>query len=300
MRGVRSSGPLMCIASAAAFGAMGVFGKLAYGEGATVGTLLAVRFALAALLFWALLAGRGALRALPRRDVALGLGLGAGGYALQAGCYFTALERIDASLLSLLLYTFPAIVAVAAVALGRERLDARKVAALTLASGGLVLVVAGAGAGALDPLGAGLGLAAALVYSAYILVSGSIAERVPTRAFSTLVCSGAAVTLTAGCALLGDLRPADVSVAGWGWLAGLSLISTVAAVSLLFAGIARVGPTVASILSTVEPVVTVLLAFLVFGEVLSAEQLLGGMLVLGGVLVLYAWPVAAGRRYATT
>src|SRR6185503_3281318 len=85
MRGVRSSGPLMCIASAAAFGAMGVFGKLAYGEGATVGTLLAVRFALAALLYWALLAGRGALRALPRRDVALGLGLGAGGYALQAG-----------------------------------------------------------------------------------------------------------------------------------------------------------------------------------------------------------------------
>ena len=148
MRGVRSSGPLMCIASAAAFGAMGVFGKLAYGEGATVGTLLAVRFALAALLFWALIAGRGALRALPRRDVALGLGLGAGGYALQAGCYFTALERIDASLLSLLLYTFPAIVAVAAVALGRERLDARKVAALALASGGLVLVVAGAGAGA--------------------------------------------------------------------------------------------------------------------------------------------------------
>ena len=101
---------------------MAVFGKLAYDEGATVGTLLAVRFALAAALFWALLLARGGLRELralgaPRRR-APALALGACGYALQAGCYFAALERIDASLLSLLLYTFPAMVAVAAVALG--------------------------------------------------------------------------------------------------------------------------------------------------------------------------------------
>ena len=48
MRGMPSSGSLFCLASAAAFGAMGVVGKLAYGEGATVGTLLSVRFVLAA------------------------------------------------------------------------------------------------------------------------------------------------------------------------------------------------------------------------------------------------------------
>ena len=61
--------------------------------------------------------------------------------------------RLDASLLSLLLYTFPAMVTVAAIALGRERASRRKTGALVLASGGLVLVLAGAGAGALDPLG---------------------------------------------------------------------------------------------------------------------------------------------------
>src|SRR5215203_582677 len=89
---VRSSGTLLCLASGAAFGAMAIFGKLAYEEGATVGTLLAVRFAFAAALFWCLLAaGRGAtLRALTRRDVAIGLALGACGYALQAGLFFAA------------------------------------------------------------------------------------------------------------------------------------------------------------------------------------------------------------------
>src|SRR4029079_9560078 len=158
---------LFCLASGAAFGAMAVFGKLAYAEGATVGTLLAIRSLFAGGLFWL----GGAARRMPSaRDVAIGLGLGAGGYALQAGCYFAALERIDASLLALLVYTFPALVAVGAVALGRERLSRRRAASLVVASGGLALVVAG-GLGSLDPLGAALGLAAAVLYATYILVS---------------------------------------------------------------------------------------------------------------------------------
>jgi drug/metabolite transporter (DMT)-like permease len=287
---MRSTGTLLCIGSAAAFGAMAVFGKLAYDNGTTVGTLLAVRFALAAALFWALvLASRetvAELRALVRRDLAIALGLGAVGYAAQAGCFFAALERIDASLLSLMLYTFPAMVAVAAIVLGRERADPARFGALALASVGLVLVLASPRPGALDPLGAGLALGAAMIYTTYILVSQGIAGRIGPTLLSALVCTGAAVTLTAGSALLGDLRPGDVTPAGWGWLAGIAMVSTVAAVSLFFAGLKRVGPTTASILSTVEPVVTVVLAFLVFGELLGSLQLVGGALVVAAVIVL--------------
>jgi drug/metabolite transporter (DMT)-like permease len=288
---MRSSGTLLCLGSGAAFGAMAVFGKLAYDYGATVGTLLAVRFVLAAALFWALVLAGGAtreLRALAGRDIGVGLAMGACGYALQAGCYFAALERIDASLLSLLLYTFPAIVAAAAVALGRDRMDSRRLAALGLAFGGLSLVVAGAGAGALDPLGAALGLGAAVVYSTYILVSDGIVARVRPRVLSALVCTGAAASLTVGSALLGELRPGELTAAGWGWLACLAVVSTVASISLFFAGLRRVGPTTASILATVEPLVTVLLAFLVFGETLGVVQVVGGGLVLAAVLVLQA------------
>jgi drug/metabolite transporter (DMT)-like permease len=287
---VRSSGTLMCLGSGAAFGAMGMFGKLAYDEGATVGTLLSVRFLLAAALFWALvLAGGGTrrLRGLRRRDAGLGVALGTCGYATQAGCYFAALSRIDASLLSLLVYTFPAMVAAAAIGLGRERVDRPRLAALALASGGLVLVVAGAGAGALDPLGVALGLAAAVVYSAYILVSDGVAARVGPRLLSALVCSGAAASLVAGSAVLGELRPGELTLAGWGWLACLAAVSTVASISLFFAGLPRVGPTTASILATIEPLVTVLLAFAVFGETLGPAQLAGGTLVLGAVMALH-------------
>src|SRR3954447_16053852 len=95
-------GTVFCLASAAAFGAMGVFGKLAYDEGATVGTLLAVRFCVAAAVLWLVVLATGGwrqVRSLPGRDVVLALGLGAVGYCAQAGAYFSALERIDASLL---------------------------------------------------------------------------------------------------------------------------------------------------------------------------------------------------------
>jgi drug/metabolite transporter (DMT)-like permease len=287
---MRSSGTLLCLGSGASFGAMAIFGKLAYDGGATVGTLLVVRFTLAAALFWALVllapGGAAAVRSLTRRDIGIGLALGACGYALQAGLFFTALERIDASLLSLLLYTFPAMVAAAAVALGRERLDGRRLAALALASGGLVLVAAGAGTGKLDPLGAALGLGAAVVYTTYILSSQAVAGRVQPQLLAAFVCTGAIAPLTIGSSLLGELRPGDVTVAGWGWLLGIAAVSTVAAIGMFFAGLRRAGPTTASILATVEPVVTVLLAFLVFGETLAGLQLAGGALVLAAVLAL--------------
>jgi drug/metabolite transporter (DMT)-like permease len=286
---VPAAGALICLASAVAFGATGIFGKLAYGEGATVGTLLAVRFGLAAVLFWALVAGSGAarlLRGLSPRDIALALGLGALGYSAQAGAYFAALRRLDASLLSLLVYTFPAIVTVAAIVLGRERASRRVTAALALASAGVLLVLAGAGAGALDPLGTLLGVAAAVIYSAYVLTSASVAERVAPLALSALICTGAAVTLTVAGAAGGDLRLGAVSTAGFGWLAGITVVSTVGAVSLFLAGLRRVGATTASILSTAEPLTTVLLASLAFGESLGPGQLAGAALVLGAVLVL--------------
>jgi drug/metabolite transporter (DMT)-like permease len=279
---MRTSGTLLCLGSGAAFGSMAVFGKLAYAGGATVGTLLAVRFVLAATLFGAAMpaGARARLRALEPRDVALALALGAGGYAVQAGGYFAALDRIDASLVALLVYTFPVIVAVAAAALGGERLDAARAAALVFATSGLVLVLAGAGAGALDPLGATLALATAFVYSVYILAGENIARRVGPHLLSALVCSGAAASLTVATALLGELSPGELTASAWVWLACLAAVSTVAAIGLFFAGLRRVGPTNASILSTVEPLVTVGLAFVVFGEQLGPVQLAGGALVL--------------------
>jgi drug/metabolite transporter (DMT)-like permease len=55
---------------------------------------------------------------------------------------------------------------------------------------------------------------------------------------------------------------------------------------LFMAGLARVGPSTASIASTVEPPFTVALAWIVFGETLGPLQLAGGAFVLSAVVLL--------------
>jgi drug/metabolite transporter (DMT)-like permease len=294
-------GPLLCLLSAAGFGAMAIFGKLAYDAGVELGDLLLVRFALAAAVLLAVAAAAGALRGLPRRSVLAALGMGAVGYATQAGLFFAALERMDASLLALVLYAYPALVLVAAVALRRERATPRRVAALVAATAGTALVLLGAASGALDPLGTAMGFGAALAYTAYILAGDRVLAGVPPVALSALVCTGAAGTFAVGALLTGGPE-LGFGAAGWGWLAAIALVSTVGAILAFFAGLARVGPSGASILSTLEPVVTVALAAAAFGEALGAVQLLGGALVLSAVVVMQ-WPAprrppAGGARTA--
>ena len=142
------AGAALCLLSAAGFGAMAIFGKLAYDSGVSTLTLLVVRFALATLIFGTLLATLPSLAASLRvaggRPLAIGLGLGAIGYATQAGLFFAALQRLDASLLALVLYTYPAWVMLGSLALGREQPTRRRVLALALSSTGLVVLLAGA------------------------------------------------------------------------------------------------------------------------------------------------------------
>ena len=283
-------GSALCIASAVAFGAMAVFGKLAYEAGVGILTLLFVRFSIAAAILWAA-AGRrrnGLARA-GRNAVTAALALGAFGYAMQAGLYFAALERMDASLLSLLLYTYPALVTVAAIGLRRETPSRRRVGALLVSSGGLALVLLGAGGGSLDTLGALLGLGAAVAYTGYILVSDRVVGRLEPLTLAALVTTGAAVTFGVVGIVTGSLET-RFDNQGWLWIGAMAVISTVTAIALFLAGLRRVGPSMAAILSTLEPPTTVALAFLAFGESLTAVQLLGGALVLAAVVLLHAGP----------
>ena len=278
-------GSALCIASAIAFGAMAIFGKLAYDAGVGILTLLFVRFSIAAPVLWlGSLHGRETVFAgAPRRTLAAAVALGAVGYAMQAGLYFAALARMDASLLSMLLYTFPAMVTAAAIALGRETASRRRTGALLVSSGGLALVLLGAGAGTFDWLGAALGLGAALTYAAYILVSDRVGGELRALPLSALITTGAAITFGVACAASGSFDTGFASE-GWLWLAAIAIVSTVTPIALFFAGLRRVGPSTASILSTLEPLTTVALAFVVFGETLTGLQLAGAALVLGAAI----------------
>jgi drug/metabolite transporter (DMT)-like permease len=301
-------GAALCLLSAACFGAMAIFGKLAYDAGVSPGALLLVRFSLAAVLLGIVLLARPGLRRAATRPargeaagrpvmtrgrvLAIAVGLGAVGYATQASLFFSALQLMDASLLALILYTYPVMVTVAAVLLGRDRLTPRRGAALVAASGGTLLVLLGAGGASFHPLGALLAFASAITYTVYILVADTIVRRLAPVVLSALVMTGAAGTLAGRAMLIGGAG-LDFGWRGWFWLACIAVVSTVVAMLSFFAGLKRTGPSAAAILSTFEPVVTTALATLALGETLTLVQLAGGALVLSSVAVLQLRPARA-------
>ena len=273
-------GIALALTSAASFGVMPVLTKVVYDDGADPVGVLAVRFALAAVVLQVLARARREPRP-PGRTLALLVGLGGIGYVGQALCYFFALERISAGLTSLLLYVYPALVVVLGAVVLRDRPRPLAVGCVAVATLGTALTIGPVAGGQVS--GVLLGLAAALVYAVYILVSSRVSGVGPF-ATSAWVLTASAVVMGVLAAATGPRLPS--SGAAWLALVGVALVGTVLAVTTFFAALALLGPADTAVVSTVEPVVSIAVAGLVLGERLETLQLAGGVVVLLAVGVL--------------
>jgi drug/metabolite transporter (DMT)-like permease len=216
--------------------------------------------------------------------------MGALGYVGQSLCYFIALEHAQASLVALLLYLYPGFVTVLAALWLGERLTRVKAAALVLCLAGSALMVGG---GHGDSLGIALALTAAVVYSLYIVAGARITPGVDPLATTAVVCLSAGAVfcgVSAVRVLAGSPPHLPATPSAWAAVVAIALVSTVTAMLAFFAGLTRLGAARTSMLSTLEPVVTVLLAAILLGERLTPLQWLGGAAVLAAVL----WLVRAG------
>src|SRR5262245_48609086 len=278
-----ASGIALTLASAVFMSGLGITTQLAYRAGANVGTLLSGRFMFAAALLWPLVWLTRARRP-GRRQALAGLALGVG-YSAHGWLFSHALARLDAGLVDLLLFTYPAFVMMATVALRRERWTPRRAMALACTAVGTVLVLVG-GLHSIDPVGAGLAVGASVAYTGYILASAGQLERVDPLVLIALVTTGAGLTLTAAGVARHDVT-LHVDAEALGAIASVGLVA-VAGMGTFVAGIGRLGPARASIISAVQPALTPVLGFVVFADRLGPEQVLGGALVIGAVVVLEA------------
>ena len=282
-------GALLAAASAAAFGALPIFARLAYAAGVDLYGVLVPRFVLGAAVLALIALVRGARW--PRGGTLLAVvAMGALGYTGQSFLYFSALKHADAGLVALLLYSFPFIVAVLAAAFLGERLDAARVGALLLASAGLAMTIGG---GRGTALGIALALGAALVYAVYIVVGTRVLRDVDPLAGAAVICAGAAASyalLAVLSAAAGEAPRFPATASGWLPVASLALVSTALAIAAFFAGLRRLGATLTSVISTLEPVVSVSLAALVLGERIGPLQAVGGAIVVGTAVWLALRP----------
>ncbi|NML25330.1 DMT family transporter [Zoogloea dura] len=256
----RALGASLVALSAASFGAMAIFARLALAEGVDVPTMLFLRFAVAGGLLAVFMAVSGRPWPVGRNQRVLIL-MGAVGYVGQSFCFFSALGHASAGLVALLLYLYPFIVTVLGVLFLGERLTRLRLGAVLAALSGTALIL-GSGIDG-SPLGIGFGLAAALIYSVYILVGGKVLrEEDPLAAAAVVMLAAAAVF---GVQMLLQVPAPPTTPTAWAAVIAIALVSTIVAMVGFFAGLRRLGAADAATLSTLEPVVTFVLAALVLG-----------------------------------
>jgi drug/metabolite transporter (DMT)-like permease len=281
----RIAGTLWVIASAAGFGAMAIFAKLAYGDGINLPTLLFLRFLMAGTVMSALVVTT--VMPWPRgRDLWLLAAMGGIGYVGQSFCYFAALQHASAGLTALLLYLYPALVTLLVAAKHRRRLSVDRLLAVAVALAGTSLAVGGSLTGSVT--GVLLGIGAAVIYSVYIVVGEDVTRRAGSMPSSTVIMLAAAAVYGAMAVAQGFALPQTAG--GWGATIAIALFSTALAIVGFFKGMARLGAADAATLSAFEPVVTIVLAAFVLDEAVSGVQLIGGALILATVVYLARRP----------
>jgi drug/metabolite transporter (DMT)-like permease len=276
----RLIGLVLVAISAASFGTLAILGRYAYADGMDAPTILFLRFSLAAMVLAPLQAAR--REAVPPAPTLVRLvGMGALGYVGQAMSYLTALKYASSGLVALLLYLYPICVAILSATLLREKITRPTAAALGLALLGLALTVGPEGGHLLGIL---LAIAAAIIYSVYILVGTQVLKQVSPIQSSTIIFASAGAASGLLMFATGPRWPA--STAGWVTIGAIVIVATVVPVVTFLGGLRRIGPTNAALLSTLEPAVTVVLAATLLGERLKPLSLLGGGLILLAVALL--------------
>ena len=276
----RLIGILLIAISAASFGTLAIFGRYAYADGMDIFTVLFIRFGISAVFMTFVLLLR--KEHFPRGQILAQLvGMGALGYVCQSFLYLTAIKYASTGLVALLLYLYPMFVFILSVMILHEKISSVKIIALVLALVGSALTV--------DPnggqlIGALMAIGAALIYSIYIIVGTNVMKHVSAVQSSAIIFASAGAVYGILTFVNGAHFPA--SNAGWLAMLGMIVFSTIISVVTFLAGLERIGPTNAAMLSTLEPVVTVLLAAWLFGERLMPIVMVGGGLILVAVILL--------------
>jgi drug/metabolite transporter (DMT)-like permease len=282
--GVARRGVLIGVTAACTYAVGPVLMKAAL-ESMTVWTLLVWRLLAACAVLGALPPAWRAMRAMPRTRMAwLGpLALGAIAYGGQLVFFATALERVSASMATILFHTAPIVVVAAAVLAGREGLTGLRALALVLGVGGVGVVAAASGDLRAEPLGIVLSLGSAVACAAVVVGIDLLGDQVAPLSLAVLLSTGSLLAML----VVAPFTGVGVPASGDDWLLVLALgiVPGVIGSIALLAAINDIGPSLASILLTLEPPVTVLLAWLALDERLSALQLAGGAVILAAMVV---------------
>lgn len=277
---------MLVLIGASSFGVMSPVIKQVYGSGFSFEQVTVHQIGAGMVLVWLLLLLFPKQRRNPLHGSWMMLALtGVAGLALSTILYNKALEKLDASLATVLLFQFTWITILLDSLRNRNVPARNRLWAVVIVMAGTVLAV-GLLEGrlqTLDPAGIGYGLAAAVTYSLFLSWTGSIKASLGALMDSAVMLTGGFVfvmLLMGRDAWAGEREPTLML-----WALLLALLGQVLPAILFNAGIARIGSSLAALLGSVELPVAAAAAWLIGGEKIGISQLAGIALILSGIIL---------------
>ena len=288
-------GILLVALSATVIGFMPIFAKTAYATGTSTYTLLFLRFLIAASAMFLLIFLR-KLKMPTKKEMLLYLLLGVAGDAGQSYCYFAALNHTSSGVVSLLLYTSPAMVMVVSVLWLKEKFTVQKGIALCLALIGSAVII-GAEFDA-NPTGIILSVLSAVFYTAHIVLGAKVIKEGEELQASAFVMLGSASVFGILNLFTGFTPPTQLS--GFVSIGMVALVSTAVGFWSFYVGIKKTGASTASLVATLEPVVTVFSSAIILSETLTKNTVIGGCLVIAALIITALGSKSDGQRSVGT
>ncbi len=288
-------GIFMVLVASVAFSSKAIMVKLAYVYPVNAATLIALRMLFSIPFFIGLIIwmrySKKTLK-LSFNDIGTMLFIGVvTGYG-SMWLNFAGLTYVTAGLERVILFLYPTIVILLNSMLHRHQITKHEIVALILSYVGVLLVVGHdlavpTTAAENTLLGASLVLGSAITYAFYLVLSGRIIPRIGATLFTAYTMTIISIASAVHFLLTEDLdlaRHLPLQVYGISFM--IALIATVLPSIILNMGIQRLGSNKVSLISSIGPVSTIFLAWLILGEPITWLQVAGTALVLSGVLTI--------------
>jgi len=286
------TGALLVFGSAFCFALKGIFIKMAYQYGIDTISLLTLRMVFSAPIF-----GFVAFR-LSKQATNVGLKypqwlwvamLGIWGYYVSSYFNFLGFNYITAGMERVLLFTYPTFVVLINALLGKRKINAIQIVALLLTYAGiLVAFLQNINSAQQKDLfwGAFWVVLSGFTYALYLIGSDGIIPKVGPQKFTAYAMLAASAATVLHCAIANGLDLFHfVPQVYWIGIA-MAIFVTAIPTFMLSEGIKRLGSSNASIINSIGPVFTIVLATTILGEAISGGQVVGTFLVLLGVLLI--------------
>ncbi|MFB5661842.1 DMT family transporter [Alteribacillus sp. HJP-4] len=274
------------VAGASFWGLTGLFVQNLYVYGLSPLEVVTVRMTLSALLMF-LIVGivRPYLLKIFIRDLPHFVGLGVVSIALFNWCYFTVMEQANLSVAVVLLYTSPVFVAVLSRFVFKELLTVNRIIAILLTLTGCAFVAGllPGGAGGVTTSVLLIGIASGFFCALYSVIGKFVSRKYHSVTITAYAMLCGSIFLLPVSGIMNNREP-FTEPGMWGFAVGSVIISTILAYVLYTMGLKYIESGHAAILSTVEPIVAILVGVLIFQDHLSFWQTFGITLVFSSIL----------------